>query len=217
MIGINIKSYCGKLKFLIFFFIISITLVACVSIKPSTVELSDEVGKRIVDMQSNHQILVSRYFDLEKKRIEDFITETWEPKFLENFMKTSKVMEILKTDPKPENIILDFADAAHVEMQKQRNLMLAPIDEAKLQTKTAINDAYSELVRGQSTITGRLEAAAKRSTQQDELVGKLKLTNISNKVTTDLAGFSTKLQDALERAKNVDLTAVLKTITDALK
>jgi hypothetical protein len=192
-------------------------LTSCVSIKPSTVELSDEVGKRIVDMQSSHQILVSRYFDLEKKRVEDFLTETWEPKFLTNFMKTSNVMEILKTDPKPENVIMDFADAAHVEMQKQRNLMLAPIEEAKLQTATALNDAYSELIRGQSTITGRLEAAAKRSTQQDELVGKLKLTDVSNKITTDLTGFSTKLQDALAKAKNVDLTAVLKTITDALK
>lgn len=192
-------------------------LTSCVSIKPSTVELSDEVGKRIVDMQTSHQILVSRYFDLEKKRIEDFITETWEPKFLTNFMKTSNVMELLKTDPKPEKVIMEFADAAHVEMQKQRNSMLAPIEEAKLQTTTALNDAYSELIRGQSTITGRLEAAAKRSTQQDELVGKLKLTDVSNKITTDLASFSTKLQEALAKAKNVDLTQVLKTITDALK
>jgi hypothetical protein len=205
------------LKPLIFLLSINLTLFSCVSIKPSTVELSDEVGKRIVDMQSSHQILVSRYFDLEKKRVEDFLMETWVPKYLANFVKTSHVMDSLKTDPKPENVIMDFADAAHVEMQKQRNTMLAPIEEAKLQTTTALNDAYSELIRGQSTITGRLEAAAKRSTQQDELVGKLKLTDISNKITTDLASFSTKLQDALAKAKNVDLTQVLKTITDALK
>jgi hypothetical protein len=211
------KTLPVLIKNILFFAVINLVFVSCVSIKPSTVELSTEVGKRIVDMQNSHQILVSRYFDLEKKKIEDFITETWEPKFLANFMKTSNVMEILKTDPKPENVIMDFADAAHVEMQKQRNLMLAPIEEAKLQSTTALNDAYAELIRGQSTITGRLEAATKRSQQQDELVGKLKLGDISTKATESLVNISTKVQNALDKAKSVDVSAVLKTLTDALK
>lgn len=196
---------------------VSSLLLSCVSIKPSTVALSDEVGKRIVDMQSSHQMLMSSYFDQEKKKVDDFITETWTPKFLANFIKTSDIMNILKTDPKPETVIMDFAKAAHVEMQKQRNLMLAPIDNAKLQAVTTLNDAYAELLRGHSTVTARLEAATKRSTQQDELLDKLKLKEISQKATDSMVHISTKVQNALEKARSSDLNVLVKTITDTLK
>jgi hypothetical protein len=201
----------------IFLLIINLFLFSCVSIKPSTVELSTEVGQRIVDMQNSHQVAVSSYFDNEKKKVEDFLTETWQPQFLKNFMATSKVMDILKTDPNPENVIMDFAEAAHDEMQKQRALMVAPIDAAKLEATTALTDAYAQLISGQSTITARLEAATKRSQQQDELLGKLKLGDITNKATTSMVSISTKVQNALDKVKNVDVNAVFKTLTDALK
>lgn len=262
-------------------FVLSL-FIGCVSIKPSTVQLSTQVGERLSEMEKIHQLAIQKYFDMEKQKVEDFLTNTWEPQFLKNFLGTSQVLDMLQNVAKvddrgrnaikngiarylidtseaeratkelvakisetrkgeeglvrsvlsnfvennkldaavihvssllgtdePARIILDFAEAAHEEMLAQRKEMLAPIEQARAEAVASLSEAYAELIRGQSTITGRLEAAARRSKQQDELLNKLgvgevpkelvdKMTDISNKVNKALGAASSavkKLQD----------------------
>lgn len=277
----SIFSINGALRFLAGFFFISL-LVGCVSIKPSTVQLSAAVGERLSEMEKIHQLAIQKYFDMEKQKVEDFLKTTWEPQFLKNFLGTSQVLDMLQNVSKiddrgrrsiksgismyltdtseaeratkelvtkltetrkgedglvrtvltkfvennkldaavihvssllgtdePARIILDFAEAAHEEMLAQRKEMLAPIEQARAEAVASLSEAYAELIRGQSTITGRLEAAARRSKQQDELLDKLgvgqvpkelvdKMTDISAKVNKGLGAASTavkKLKD----------------------
>lgn len=272
------------------------TCISCVSIKPSTVQLSAEVGERISEMQGIHQLALQRYFDMEKQKVETFLTEKWEPLFLRNFLGTSRVLPMLqnvaKIDDKgraaireaialylvdkkeadkaakelvdkvsdsrrgedgvirtvltrfvednqvdaavihvssllgtdePARIIFDFAEAAHKQMLAQRNEMLAPIEQARAEAMAALAEGYSELIRGQSTITGRLEAAAKRSRQQDELLDKLKL-RISDDVVNRMAGFSAQVNQALsaanaiiEKRKEGGSGDIISTIRDGLQ
>ncbi|MEP7266276.1 MAG: hypothetical protein ABI844_01525 [Saprospiraceae bacterium] len=276
----------------IYLLILSISIFSCVSIKPSTVELSANVGARISEMEKLHQLAIQRYFDAEKQKIENFLNKTWEPLFLKNFLGTSNVLALLQnvskidasgtliikegiaiylTDPKeseraaqeligklstsrkgedtmvrsvlsrfinddkldaavihissllgtdePARIIFDFAEAAHEEMLKQRNELLAPIEQMRLEISSSLSESYAELIRGQSTITGRLEAAAKRSKQQDELMGKLGIADISQNVTKKLSDFSSKVSAALSGAslnKSTDSESVISTLKKAL-
>lgn len=276
----------------LFFLLFPLLFCSCVSIKPTTVELSAQVGQRISEMQNIHQLALQRYFDMEKQKVEDFLTNTWEPLFLKNFLGTSNILALLQnvsrmdeqtknilkeamtpylmdktkaekltTDlvgkisvirkgedeivrttltgavaperldaavihissllgtDEPARIIFDFAEAAHQEMQAQRKELLAPIEEAKAQAAAALSEAYSELIRGQSTITGRLEAAAKISKQQDELLGKLGISRISKEATDRLTSISSKVNDALKAvgdAKGGDAGAILKALKEGL-
>lgn len=290
----SIFSISGALRFLAGFFFISLA-VGCVSIKPSTVQLSTQVGERLSEMEKIHQLAIQKYFDMEKQKVEDFLTNTWEPQFLKNFLGTSQVLDMLQNVSKiddrgrnsiksgiaryltdtseaeratkelvakltetrkgedglvrtvltkfvennkldaavihvssllgtdePARIILDFAEAAHEEMLAQRKEMLAPIEQARAEAVASLSEAYAELIRGQSTITGRLEAAARRSKQQDELLNKLgigqvpkelvdKMTDISNKVNKGLGAAST----AVKKLK--DGESVIAAFKDAFK
>lgn len=277
-------------------FSLTTLLYSCVSIKPSTVELSTQVGQRISEMEGIHQKALQRYFDMEKQKVEDFLTRTWEPLFLKNFLGTSNVLQLLQnvsgfdeegkkvlqegialylTDPteapraadklvskisdsrkgesgavrevlkdfvenkkldaavvhissllktdEPARIIFEFAEAAHNEMQAQRKELLAPIDEARMEASASLSEAYAELIRGQSTITGRLEAAAKRTKQQDELLEKFGVKEIANKATESMANLSTKVNNALTKAqtfitagKEVVPESILNSIKEAL-
>lgn len=270
---------------------------ACVSIKPSTVELSTQVGQRMSEMEKIHQLALQRYFDMEEKRIEDFLTNTWEPLFLKNFLGTSGILQLLQNtaaiddkgkrilaegialyltdrteadkaatdlvaklttsrkdeaamvksvlvryveDKKLENavthivallgtdepaqIILEFAEAAHREMLAQRKEMLAPLQQARAEAVSTLSEAYAELIRGQSTITGRLEAAAKRSKQQDELLGKLGVKPVSVALATKMADVSGKVTNALTKAQEVvdkqkpgEKINIVSAIKDALR
>ena len=290
----SIFSISGALRFFAGFLFISL-FVGCVSIKPSTVQLSAQVGERLSEMEKIHQLAIQKYFDMEKQKVEDFLTNTWEPQFLKNFLGTSQVLDMLQNVAKiddrgrrsiksgiaryltdtseaeratkelvakltetrkgedglvrtvltkfvennkldaavihvssllgtdePARIILDFAEAAHEEMLAQRKEMLAPIEQARAEAVASLSEAYAELIRGQSTITGRLEAAARRSKQQDELLNKLgvgqvprelvdKMTDITNKVNKGLGAAST----AVKKLK--DGESVMAAFKDAFK
>jgi hypothetical protein len=257
------------------FAVLVITLQACVSVKPSTVQLSAEVGQRITEMEKLHLLTIQRYFDQQKQQIEDFMTDTWEPLFLENFLgatgiiadlqnastideqrrrairesiahyltdtseatraaddlikalnasrkgepavvrttlsryvpdasvdvAASHISALLGTD-EPARMILDFAAEAHKQMDIQRKELLAPIEEAEKQTMAALGEAYAELIRGQSMITGRLEAAAKVSRQQDELMDKLGVKKIEEQMVPKLSAISGKVVEALGKARD---------------
>jgi hypothetical protein len=257
--------------------VFSTTLNACVSIKPSSVQLSVEVGQRIAEMERIHLLSIHRYFDMEIQKIEDFMTSTWEPIFLRNFLGTSGVLKMLQnvssidysrwgilkesisrylTDTseaeratselvrllgdsrkgdegtvratlknfveekyldaavihissligtdEPARIMIEFVDAAHREMLSQRRALLAPIEQARMETIAAISGAYADLIRGQSTITGRLEAAAKVSRQQDAALATLGVDSaLTRKVTEQLSDLSSRVNNALNSASKV--------------
>ena len=281
----------------IILFIVLVIQVSCVSIKPSTVQLSAQVGERISEMEKLHQLAIQRYFDMEKQKIEDFLSKTWEPLFLKNFIGTSQILQLLQNVKKvddngksilkegislyledkseadkaatelvnkltetrkeedgvvrtilakyvedknlntavihvssllgtdePARIIFDFTEAAHQEMQAQRKEMLAPIEEARAEAVATLSEAYAEMIRGQSTITGRLEAAAKRSGQQDELLDRLGVGKIPAELTDKMISISEKVNEGLSKAqevankqKNGDGGDILSAIKDALK
>lgn len=278
---------------LLFLFLFTLFTFSCVSIKPSTVQLSAEVGRRLSEMERIHQLALQRYFDMEKQKVEDFLANTWEPLFLKNFLGISGVLQQLqnasriddkgksilkqgiadylvdKTEAEkaatelvdklstsrkgeegivrtvlgkfvennkldeavrhinallgsdePARIIIEFAEAAHQEMQAQRKEMLGPIELARAEATATLSEAYGELIRGQSTITGRLEAAARLSKQQDELLDKLGIGKVSNDLKEHLANVSAKVDGAISLARKEiekENSIIPDKILDALK
>mgnify|MGYP000385813564 CR=1 FL=1 len=260
----------------IYLSILTLILSGCFSINPSTVQLSERVGVQLAEMETLHILTVQRYFDGEREKIKHFLTNTWEPLFLKNFLGTSNVLSMLQNvstfeDTTRENIteglklylndpteseaaaktildnlnisrqgeqeavrsvlndyveddrleaatvhissllgsdnaaqiILEFAEAAHEEMQAQREALLAPL-EAKRETVIAeLSGAYSVLVRGQSTITGRLDAASKRTGDRDFLMDKLGVGKTPDLIMQQLSGISTQVDKALSGANRV--------------
>lgn len=74
----------------------------CASIGPATPALSAEVGQRIADMQGVHELAVRRYFDAERRRVQDFLDEKWTPLFLRNFVGTSNIVQLVVAAPRLE-------------------------------------------------------------------------------------------------------------------
>ena len=256
----------------IFIFLIVIFLSSCGSvITQSTVKLSADVGSRLTEMEQLHQLAIQRYFDMERQKIENFLTDTWEPLFLENFLGTSQVLEKLQNVSKidqisrnqlevvfasyltdsseaktatddlvkklsvsrkveenivrdivssyvednkidaavihitsllgtdePARIIFDFTEAAHLEMNARRQSLLAPLIQLQSETVAELSAAYAELIRGQSTITGRLEAAAKVSQEQDKLFETFGIKLTTKEIQLKLSNLTTKLDGALK-------------------
>lgn len=277
-------------------------LASCATIGPSTVRLSAEVGDRISEMHGLHTLALQRYFQTERQRIEDFLTETWEPLFLKNFLGTSGIVadlqdttqfgesersqlltamagylddeseaprvtdaiitaldnsrnhepqllrdilddfveddrldpaaahvaSLLGTDD-PAQMILEFAEAAHEEMQLQRRELMDPLDQAEEEALAEVNAAYAELLAGHGVLTARLEAASKVAQEQDRLLDALGGPGTAVSIRHRLGDLSTKVGDAIETARSLagdaddevdqdtDASAILDALREKLK
>ena len=58
----------------------------------ATPQLSAELGSRIAEMQGLHDLTLDRFFDAERRRIQDFLDREWTPLFLRNFLGTSGLL-----------------------------------------------------------------------------------------------------------------------------
>ena len=151
--SINMR-YTTEVK-LAFSFYILLYCASCTSIKPSTVQLSSEVGERITEMEKLHQTAIQRYFDAEKQKVEDFLTDTWEPLFLKNFIGTSQVLGLLqnvsKIDDKGQNILkkgitIYLADKS--EADKAASELVEKITESRKGEDNAVRTILSRYIEG---------------------------------------------------------------------
>jgi hypothetical protein len=149
----------------------------CANISQSTVDLSSEVGIRMSEMQSLHVNAITLHFDTQRERIERFLSQTWEPLFLANFLKTSNILDDLQEEgnkpDEPARMMMDFAQAAHEEMNRKRREMLQPLEQMRATALAEINASYAEVLAAQSAITARLQAASRVTQEQDRLVDSL--------------------------------------------
>ena len=246
----------------------------CARMSQATPKLSAELGDRIAEMRGLHELTLDRFFDAERRRIEDFINREWTPLFLRNFLGTSNLLgdinesgfvsardqdairtaatrylrdtteaaplardiavavgrsrgaeeplvrqvvrryvddaqvdkavvhliALLRAED-PATLILEWAGDAQEQINIKREEMLAPIDEAEREAKSELAKAYAEMSQANGTITGRLEAAAKASTQQDALLNAFGVDSVGERLRHRLGAISTAVGSALSTAK----------------
>ena len=257
------------------FIVFLLVLSGCATIQQPTVELSAEVGHRITEMERLHLLTIQRYFDAERQKVDAFLTDTWQPLFLKNFLATSGVLEELYrtsqfsdarrreleeamkeylVDPaeavaavgdlvdrlgesrrgepelvrqvlnnyveddqldaaaaniaallgteEPANIMMEFAAAAHEQIAAQRADLMKPIDQMEQEALAALSGSYAQMAAAQAHVTGRLEAAAKLTTEQQLLLKGLGIEATSGKITNGLSHLSTEINKGLSLLRN---------------
>lgn len=73
------------------------------------------------------------------------------------------------------SIVLEFAEAALEEIEKQRRELLDPIDEQERQVRDALRANYAEMMQIQSAITGFIQSAHDVRAEQDNVLRRLNL------------------------------------------
>lgn len=159
---------------LVVFCAIAIFNAGCgATIGPAPAKLSAEVGDRIAEMQGLHQVALKRYFESERKRVETFLQEKWVPRFLENFLSTSELMEDLihlesESDRLP--LIIEWVSDAQAAIELKRKEVLQPLNEAEMTVTLRITQEYTQLLKANGVVTARIEAAAKKAEVQNKLL-----------------------------------------------
>jgi hypothetical protein len=115
---------------------------------------------------------------------------------------TAHVQSLMGADDRGQ-IILEFAAAAHAEMDAQRKELIDPVRTARDLVITEISGAYADLIAAQNLVTARLETARRASKQQDELLEYAGLDTTAEEIRARLAKISSQVDDALQAAQGV--------------
>lgn len=103
----------------------------------------------------------------------------------------------------PAVLIMAFAQEANSEIKKQRQSLIAPIEEARKLTRAAISQDYVDIYAGQGVITARLEAAVRKDQAQVQLLDAIGGEGASQKINTQLLSFSHKMKDVLGNVEDI--------------
>lgn len=159
---------------LVVFCAIAIFNAGCgATIGPAPAKLSAGVGDRIAEMHELHQLALKNYFESERKQVETFLQEKWVPRFLENFLSTSRLMEDLRQLDKESDqlpLIIEWIAETQAAIERKRKEVLEPINKAETTARSQIRQEYIQMLKANGVVTARVEAAADRTKFQKQLL-----------------------------------------------
>jgi hypothetical protein len=134
---------------------------------------------------------------------------------------TTHVSALLRSED-PAILVLEWAEDAQEQINIMRRQMLDPVNEAERMATSEVAEAYAQMAQANGAITGRLEAAAKVTEQQDALLKSFGIDSAAGKIRQRLAGISGAVGSALSAARNglqdgKGATEIRKILDDALR
>lgn len=162
----------------IFFFLVSAVLTSCASVPHQAAELSGELGVMIRESRATHLALVDEYINERRRRVDDFMSRDWIPKFTKNFITEAKLDQELaaaKTSEEKVQIHQEFLEAAAQRVSERRALLMNAVDEVGRLLRARIDEHYDQMGLVNQTLTAHLRSAEKVNATRDEL---LKLAKI---------------------------------------
>lgn len=164
------------------------------------------IGENLADPSESQQATAKVLEALNKSRDQE---EGAMRTILKDYIEDNKVEQaanhiysILGTD-EPAQIIFEFTEQANLTIEEQRAELLAPIREARNATVAQLGADYAELIRGQSTVTGRLQAASKADQQNAAFMNAIGLGQMGNSLNQRMANVSNTVNSTLLKANNL--------------
>lgn len=228
-----------KNKSILFAVIIGIS-TSCATVPKETVSLSKAIGSDLAVLQNSHREVIELYYGKIKEDIDTFIDEVYSPFIihyvlkieLENYKKgepslftsienAGKIGGQAETDEALKTM-LEFQDAANVQIQSKRKELLNPILKQEKEIIRNINHSYENVIHANSTLTAYLTSISKLKESQQEALSIAKLDGSDSLVTSSLVKVSELVTEAMAKGKKIDIKSdqaysKMKEISDQIK
>lgn len=153
--------------------LVSALLMGCASVPRQAAELSGELGGMIRESRATHLALIDEYINERRRRVDDFMSRDWIPKFTKNFIVEAKLDQELaaaKTSEEKTQTHQEFQESAAQRISERRALLLDAIDGVGRLLRARIDEHYDQMELVNQTLTAHLRSAEKVDATRDELL-----------------------------------------------
>lgn len=150
----------------------------CVKVPQETVFLSEELGGMIGSARAAHLRLVDEYFMELRTQIDDFVINEWTPSFMNNFVTSSGVLDLVARAPTPDSagiVMLNFANAAMVEISKVNDAKMKALARVERILRREVSSHYEDMRVVNQALTAYLESAVEVTEVREDLAKRLGL------------------------------------------
>ena len=145
---------------------IILPLSACVSIPASAPKPSQELGRKISQLEDSHIALLHRYFDYKRAEIDEFIDDIWIPYFAKEVFSDPNVSrvwdEIVTSNNKSDRLefIIRSGPKLQAKINQKRTELITPINHLQRAAEEQIRARFNEARSINNSLTGLLSSAA---------------------------------------------------------
>jgi len=198
-------------------------LSACAQVPREAVELSTTVGKDLAQVHEAHVNLAHILFDRMKSDVNSFVDDVYVPYFINKHLKAEQagfkrgrdsLFRALDNAIKnPGNIdnqrdaveyMEDFVFIIHEGIESYRAKRLKPILDQEKEAMTEINKSYMRIHYANSIVTGHLASILKVHDAQEEILNKMGVEGLRDKIGSNLAKTSESVKGFVAKARKVD-------------
>ncbi len=181
---------------------------ACDLVPKEAVEISNTVGRDLEEVHRAHRELALLQYARIEQDIDRFIDETYRPDYIKTFAKEfdlpGKVQIILNNDPdKLLPVLTRFVEISTRDIEAKRQELLLPIRAQRDELVEEIDAAHRNIQAAQAVITGHLASVRQVREVQTEILGKVGLGDLREKVAGKTAEVSGKVADLVDKGSKL--------------
>jgi hypothetical protein len=194
---------------------VSLCFFGCAQVPPQTVELSATMGRDFQELQRSHRKAINLLHDRDLERVNRYIEQVVIPTYVKTVIDSmgprlsEDLSKAIGTEASQENKNRVFEEmrktvlGISARVEKQRQEMVAPIEEARKARLHEVDMAYAQLQEANAVLKAHLASVVKVQSVQDDLMGKAGLKDFREKVGDSALDLSKQVDEALNTAKDV--------------
>jgi hypothetical protein len=190
-------------------------LVGCTEAPRQTVELSNTVGRDLLEVQRAHRELATRYFDRIKADINNFVDTKYRTYLIQSTLKDPqfRFMDRFQASLRPDarvdavSFMEIYSGTVIKRIEDFRRDMLAPVQKQERQFLADLDDAYQRLNAGNATVTAYLASTVKVSDAQNQLLATLGAPNLRQQFVDGTVTFSDQVAGLVQSGQQIDSAA----------
>ncbi len=212
-------------------------IIGCASVPKEVVELSYRTGEDIAALYQSYDKLIHEFYEKMRAERIAYLTDTWYPRFLLNWMEKGELVAIAKGEkiwseeqekliPKPPDAdpqetvqtLQDWVDYALYAYEVKEDVLLKPLNDGEMALRQEVESAFHQVIRANAVITAHLNSLRKVKEVQDQALEALRIKNLRDRINKFLFEASEKAAEGLQeiQKKDKELDDLTKQI-DSLK
>jgi len=155
--------------------------------------LSGEMGTMIQDARTAHVNLLNEYEVSRRERIDEYMSTTWIPRFIDNMAKGGDLWgKLCKSENACDKVpeLQGFVLAAAKKIAAKRKELTDALDAAMMELRTAVAQHYDILQLSNKTVTDNLRSVR---ANDEVLESSMKMAGMKPESLTPLKDVSKKL------------------------
>lgn len=190
-------------------------LSACAAIPKESADLSIELGKRISAIEDANMVLVDKYFNEKRSRVDEFIEKEWAPEFAAQFFANQQISNMWNQIVSSGNTAdrLEFIVAIGPKLQMKINAkrleLIKPLDDTEQMIQQQLRDNYDQARAINNSVTSFLVSAVKVAENQNrylEMVGvkNEKVAEVLDQVDSAVEELRGKAEQVVEKGERAE-------------